>query len=527
MTLPLQREGWVVRSLADRDRLQLLGLSSLSLASLLAPMFFRSWLPVEIRTGLLGIGTVASVIATAQAYENATQERQEEYQRVHRIQKETHKNRLAHEINTHELTMEAASKTRMAQVIQRFPVPQRAALAQQYGLMQFVSFPEVPQSTEPKAELKPAIEVTVGQNVDHLIPPAEGPPTDWMNDAFWLQSKTVLGIRGSGKSILLKNEAAAFKHIAPKGILFINDPHFDADPEPEQAEEQWLRPIPVDILLRDYVRAGIAQAGLSSQLERWRQFRRIMRDRVHRGDKVGSRAKREFEQTGSTKEAVVKLIQDEFIGFLDKLSDDEAKEVVSIIEECNYEWRKFGGEITLGIHSFKTKKTGIDSSVLLAMTFVSLGNSLADPNTRWSGDINASALLADQEALSHQWPNYFNCVLREANKKPVALVMPTLRWPMLNLSPQPTPEPPSATGVEPDPWSESPSETPDKGGATERGAEKGMDAAISILKSWLETLGEPPTDPDLLKKFYEVMPEIKGRLNEAGIRFLKEKLGLL
>lgn len=498
--MPLKRERWAVKSLVETDRQQMLGLAGLALAGVIAPMVLKPWLPLPLRTLSLLMGTAASAGLAAVSYQSATKERKEESDRLHRIQTASYTHSLAHQVTQQNMLTDLLAKQQVVNMLQRLPVQQRIFYGQQYGVYNLLRFPELEQQGQPPAmPVQPPIAVAMGQNADEMIPPQEEPDTSWMNPDFWMQSKTILGVKGTGKSLLMKNEAAQFKQIAPNGILWINDPHFDEDPEPEQAQEQWLRPIPVEVLQRDYIKVSV-----SDQLSRWRQFRRVMRDRVSKKDKVGLRAANQLKKQPQTTEPVIKLIQDEFIGFVSKLSPDDVKEVVSIIEECEYEWRKYGGTISLGLHSLKNKQNGLDSSIYLSMIFVALGSSLADTNTRWSAEFNVSELLKDQEALKHGWPKHYNCVVRFPGESANAQVMPFLDWPMLTLND-------TGNSAQTVPQTSLPESTED------------IDP-IEGLKAWLSSFGRMPTDDELLDAWTIFMPNTP--LNEKGLLLLKQKLGI-
>ncbi len=226
----------------------------------------------------------------------------------------------------------------------------------------------------------------------------------WLNEKFVSASKVVFGPKGSGKSIYLAYEAIAFVQLHPDGELRIGDRHFSED------ESQWLPGVPADILEKKYVASKREQI-----LAMFRRAGSLLRHRVDSGIRLSHSECRRF-----------KLICDEFESFILQLDDDEKKEVMGIIAQSQDEGRKYGVDITLGVHSLKKERIGIDSSVLFQMDVLCLGQALADPNTKFPADFDTKKLLSEQHTLQSilKLNQGFACVVRKGGEMPQVVVMP-------------------------------------------------------------------------------------------------------
>ncbi|MFM6349006.1 MAG: hypothetical protein ACKPFK_28280, partial [Dolichospermum sp.] len=163
----------------------------------------------------------------------------------------------------------------------------------------------------------------------------------------------------------------------PDGELRIGDKHFDEN------ESQWLPGVPTNILLNQFVAKKPEQI-----LKMFRRAKQLLDYRIEGGIKQKHSECKPF-----------KLICDEFEGFVMGLTDAEKAEVMNIIAQTQDEGRKYLINITLGMHSLKEKRIGIDSSVLFQMDVLCLGSALADPNTKFPTYFDSKSLLKRQIEL--------------------------------------------------------------------------------------------------------------------------------
>jgi hypothetical protein len=200
----------------------------------------------------------------------------------------------------------------------------------------------------------------------------------WVTPAFIVGSKFIFAPKGSGKSCWLTYEAVMSLQINPQGTLWICDIHYDPD------ESNWLPGVSQEVLEERYLFTTP-----DAILKRFRMLRRILRDR-------SSKSLR--------KELPVKLMCDEFDGFLRRLSEGDRLEVAEIVQEVEDEGRKFGVFQTLVAHGAKKEQIYLDSTAINQMSIMAMGNALADPTTKFPSDIDTKGLLKTQQAMQESVP---------------------------------------------------------------------------------------------------------------------------
>lgn len=227
----------------------------------------------------------------------------------------------------------------------------------------------------------------------------------WIDKDFINSSKAVFGAKGSGKSYWLAYEASRFLMENSGGILFIGDRHWDEE------ESLWLPGISRDDVAKNFLRdttEGIYQIFKSVHKE--------LMDRINSKDR---------------KRSPLKFICDEFLGFMDECTDAQKKEVLLCIKASQHQGRKYGINLTLGLHSIKKGESGIDSSVLFQMDTLALGDSIADRTNAWPASFSLEKLWNGIEEIKSQGSRA--CVVRKLGESPLAVAMPVLQISQLKL----------------------------------------------------------------------------------------------
>jgi hypothetical protein len=377
------------------------------------------------------------------------------------------------------------AKREVAQFVNSLPIEERSRWVQQYGLHGLVDLPVVQQEAviDVKAEspqLAPSLfnpsQSSFDQISDDLSTPVD---YTWMDAKFINASKAVFGPKGSGKSVYLAYEAIAFLTHYPEGELRIGDKHFDED------ESQWLPGVPTDILLNQYVAKKPDQI-----LAMFQRAKQLLDHRIENGIKQNHPECRPF-----------KLICDEFEGFIMQLSDAQKTDVMSIIAQTQDEGRKYLINITLGMHSLKKERIGVDSSVLFQMDVLCLGSALADPNTKFPADFEAKALLQKQMELQRNLKKSqgFACVARKLGEMAKVEVIPFLDLSQFTFEITQDTQPASVQNT--------PKDTSDW---------------LETIKQWANELGRQPTSDELKQVWKQLTNQ---ELNSKGVVFLLEKLG--
>jgi hypothetical protein len=300
----------------------------------------------------------------------------------------------------------------------------------------------------------------------------------WLDDNFIQASKAVFGSRGSGKTTYLNYEAIRFLEAYPDGELRIGDLHFDPD------EEKWLPGVPSDVLLHSFV------ANKKDKIINLIAYcHKELKDRIDKVDKKRHR---------------IKLIIDEFVGFLGRCDDDELKMVNQFLETSQDEGRKFGVDVTLGLHSLKKERCKIDSSVLWQMDVLCLANSIADPATKFPSDWENKALAQQRHSVqsSLKKGQGFACVVckNHAGEPARVEVLPHIDLSQfrLNLSGEEVeqPEPPRYTSP---------------------------DQLIAVMTEWMQKLEEFPSPQQVAFKWESLCGSAP---DDELLELILQKLGL-
>lgn len=318
----------------------------------------------------------------------------------------------------------------------------------------------------------------------------------WLDEDFIRASKAVFGAKGSGKTTYLNYEAMMFLATNPNGELRIGDLHFDPE------EPKWLPSVPSEVLLKKYVASK-----KESILALFRWFHAELKDRIDKGDRIKP-GQDVVTREGRTRRRV-KFICDEFIGFIGRCSNEEIKEIEACLATSQDEGRKFGMDVTLGLHSLKKGRSKIDSSVLFQMDILCLANAIADPNTPFPTDWDKKALVSCRHAVQASLgPGQgFACVACKQGDPPIVQVLPHIdlsNFKIGNVS--------------------AASDLPNQSAADE--TPKPTDI-FGQLKTWVELVqGQEqrnPTDEELSAAWQELTGKA---INYQGLRMLKERLGL-
>lgn len=286
-------------------------------------------------------------------------------------------------------------------ILKHTPDWQWARREQEFGLQGL--FPPMQPPIDVNAQ--PALPQAIGIGNQPLLGDIEARTEfdySWLDNAFIQSSKAVLGARGSGKTTYLNYEAMRFLQLFPDGWLLIGDLHFDED------EVKWLPGIPVNILMERYVATKAPKI-----LEIFRSLRVELLDRIEQRDRKRRR---------------IKFICDEFIGFMGRLNDAEKKEVLQFLATCQDEGRKFGVDVTLGLHSIKKERSGIDSSILFQMDVLCLKNSISDPATKFPSDWDTKSLSQERHLIQStlKQGQGFACVVCKQGEAPMVAVLPNI-----------------------------------------------------------------------------------------------------
>jgi hypothetical protein len=386
------------------NRLICAGLASAAIIGTLTPILAPK-LPREIKLASLGIGVIASAsFAVAISW---IEEKEQIWKAILRAKKESLKNNMAYRMATDSAIQEMeASRALAYQQIAKLPPWEQGKWIAKFELggilPQLQPSDPATQPHPPEPQPITAIAHTLNLGNSGLDEEAIAPLLEWLDSAAILASKAVVGAKGSGKSTALQYEAARFLLENPGAQLLIADIHFDPD------RSQWLQGVPAEELEGKFVWCRAEQIiGL------FRFIKSELLKRIEKRDRSGHQ---------------IKLICDEFVGFMARLDDKSKEEIIKIIQFVQFEGRKFNINITLGLHSAKKEVTGIGSDILANFDLWLLGRTIADPVTKWPADIDAKSLLQEMTALQTEIPPELGrlCVVKKLQDAPQVVLFPNV-----------------------------------------------------------------------------------------------------
>lgn len=482
------------------NRAAMAAIGALGSLMLLTPICY-SKLPKSLKGGMLAGATVNFVALGVLAV--AAIEGEQIWATTRKAQKEIDvKQSLDNAVQLRILEKEAEKLQQAVEWLKTLPEQERLFFAQKYNLLgmiqpvQMQAVVEQPQLSQQTIEthtipLNP--QMSIEQLVSAYAEEESAIDDSWLDQSFIDESKAVFGAKGSGKSTYLRAEAAYFKTGHPDGILWIGDIHFDED----DTECSWLNGVSMQDQLKNFV---------ADNPEKVYQFFKLFGKEMKR--RVDNKLKNE---------PPMKLICDEFTGFMDSLTEEQRYIVLKTIEHSEFQCRKFnkGGGITIGLHNLKKGDgktgSGLDSSVLANLHILGMGAALCDPNIKLPADFDIKKLEPQRQELQESVkPGEGRaCILRRLGDSPIAVILPNLSGDVAAMKFDSGPVVPvQAIDVESepvqDPWSDAPVENP-----------------MLTLKEWFLSQSKEPTDADLALKFQELV----GReCNARGLPTLRDIL---
>jgi hypothetical protein len=299
-------------------------------------------------------------------------------------------------------------------------------------------------------------------------------------DQSWLkaqakESEAVFGSKGSGKSTYLSYKGNSFLSLYPNGQLLIGSTHYDFD------EDNWIPGAP-----RKFVESII----------------KTDKDDIYRIFLTAKKLLQHRKENKLRNEPPFLGIIDEFQGLVSiEWSQAQAEEAVEILQFVQFEGRKYGVNLCLGLHTIKKGESKIDSSVLFNMDMVVCGDMLADKSSPFPGNFDRKTLLSAQYELSDALGSKGRAVIFRKLQEPpkvVPFLRPDLSQFKFNVS-----------GTAPDVVADE--EEDDQPSAN----------PLEALLELKEQLGRMPTDQELLSLYKTITGQ---DLNDKGLAYAKEWL---
>ena len=208
--------------------------------------------------------------------------------------------------------------------------------------------------------------------IQRSLPPASVDDTDWFeNVRFWIDSKFIFGRKGTGKSELLYYESCVIKSTVPDASLYIIDPHLDSSSQwfggnPELIQAHCYKDVQSAARIFDLVDAELEDR--KNQGDRARPLCKIIADEWESLINTFANLPARFPEGDPRHAEALKL-------------SVYAEKLPAILAFIQDEGEKFNVQATVGAHGGKTKRSGIDSDVLMQMHWIACDDALTLPNT--------------------------------------------------------------------------------------------------------------------------------------------------
>jgi hypothetical protein len=420
-TLPFEIEQESLRYRVSRDKTYTLMFAGLAVGCPLSSLIFKTHLDPNSIACILGFGVINSggLLAAIEALKQP-----ERYlETFENANKEVIKKSIAYDIN-YALTLGKINAQRtLAHIIGELPQHEHKRWIDMLGLGGILPPPirqtAVLEPSQPQLVENHSVNAD-SEDIEYLVQDFDYLEIE--DKQFIYESKAVFGNKGSGKSSYMAWEAIQFCSQFPNGKLYIGDIHADGD----VGSTKWLPYLDTEQLTKKVL--AVEPLSIFKIIKALAQ---LLIDRKKAGCKLGIHPEC----------FPVKFIWDEVMGTLDEFDDNQIEFVVKALEKIQLQGRKYGIEVTLGLHSIKKMKTGFDSSFFQNLTILALGNAITDNTVKYPSNFDIAQLSQDLETTNAVlpvvvddngqsfFPKGLACVVRRKDKNPCVKVMPCLTMP--------------------------------------------------------------------------------------------------
>lgn len=260
-----------------------------------------------------------------------------------------------------------------------------------------------------------------------VIQEETGFDTSWIDAEFVNKSKAIIGAKKSGKTYFMHHLASRWKQNNPEGIIIIFDSHYD----PSTEEGTWFHGVEQKPLLDTVI--------FKKQEHIRDKFKEIQKE-IHR------RIENDLKPPHVPRIHIFWDEQDSYFKYWTTgLGNDPRvfEETISTVATIQDECRKYGIDITIGMHSIKKLNTGIDSSTLAQMTWVMFEKACMAANSVFPGDFAVSAIRPPMLQLMEELDRSKGravIVLDPERCKPIITGLPLLPIIQLNVQGSETPK---------------------------------------------------------------------------------------
>jgi hypothetical protein len=347
------------------------------LIAVTAPKQPKPWQLME-----LGLGAVMGVLGSETAKRRAEIERR--YQSTVLLNRQVHQKETENRFTKHQAISDVIRDRSFLEAldVQAIPPLAQAEYAQRMSIpMGFLQAPveDVPEAGGGTGTYQVDLSVQQLQQAVKRLEQVFSVDISWLDSQFVSDSKIVVGIKGSGKSVYIRYEASRFLIENPTASLVIIDPHYD----PDSTEGRWLNNIDPYALKNTVV---------------FRDKQMVLQQLVNFKTELMRRIDQNLKPPAVPR---MKMIIDEGENLKRNMRPDDFKNFyLDTIDMVQDEGRKFGADITVVVHSLKKENTGIDSAALAQMEWLLFEKSAYDPTTKYPADFDQQDIKTKAKAIA-------------------------------------------------------------------------------------------------------------------------------
>lgn len=471
---------------------------SLGVFGTMTPFLFKQ-LDRESKTLLLLSGLIGNLTASLLPRDTKDEKLKTFYEKQ---VTDNYANQLRHEVIRSNAVTEIREKNLLAEFIDndaKVPWFQKQFWANKFGVVPLITSFFVASSDEPPEEdnnqpLTAKLPLETLANKLKVVAQENAVNLDWVTEIV-AQSKMLVGGRGSGKSRFMRYLLALYILSFPTDEWYVIDPHYEGYSDDEEfdcnnPDMAWLLGVNPELLkskIIDNIKDG---------------YTLLMTAYATLKDRIAKKLK-------YPKVPKIMVFIDEFEAFKKGLSDEEFTNLLEFIEVVQDEGRKFGVELSIGCHSLKKERTGVDSTVISQMYWLLFENAASDRATVFPADFDQKDIVKKLKKVNQRKdPKKQRSYVLTTPRGEVSIdLLPLLELPTFSLD-EGTTTPVEVTPV--DTLVNTPEFTDEQ-------------KVFIVIQNWVCDRTEKPTASEV----WQMWERLSGKkLNENGLKYLMEKLGL-
>ena len=473
---------------------------SLGIFGTVTPFLFKQ-LDKESKTLLLLSGLIGNLTASVLPRDTKDEKLKVFYEKQ---VTDNYANQLRHEVIRSNAVTEIREKNILANFIDddsKVPWFQKQFWANKFGVVQLITSFFVASSDEPIEEnnIQPLTAILPHEALTNqlkLVSQENDVNLDWVTEIV-AQSKMLVGGRGSRKSRFMRYLLALYILNFPNDEWYVIDPHYEGYSNDDEfdcnnPDMAWLLGVDPELLKSKII--DNTKDGYTLLMTAYA----TLKDRITKKFKYPKVPK-------------IMVFIDEFEAFKKGLSDEEFTNLLEFIEVVQDEGRKFGVELSIGCHSLKKERTGIDSTVISQMYWLLFENAASDRATVFPADFDQKDIVKKLKKVNQRKdPKKQRSYVLTTPRGGLQIdLLPLLELPIFSLD-EGTTAPVEVVSTPPVVDNHHAELTPEQ-------------KAFTVIQNWARDRDVKPSALEVWEAWQKLTGE---KLNANGLKYLMEKLGL-